>query len=204
MPYFGRHLLLCLEILHRCCGCFCTFMMSVPALAFNVLGYYSSWFALILSAAHSVSYLGVIYATIFLGLHFFMSKHKKRDLFIGAFVTCMGSCIDGIFTYFGVFVFSDTYLFLPFWLMVIWVCFSQILVYGLHWLNRRYVLSSILGAIFAPLSYYSGFAFEAVYFPSVPQALLFIGGVWAMILPLFMAIINKSAFPLESKEKDPF
>ncbi|HGK6671984.1 TPA: DUF2878 domain-containing protein [Legionella pneumophila] len=60
--------------------------------------------------------------------------------------------------------FDDSLLIIPPWLWVLWVCFGGWFLKA-DWINKNYLLMSLLGAIGGPLSYFAGFKLGAISFP---------------------------------------
>jgi hypothetical protein len=162
-------------------------MTSKLFLIGNFLGYYLAWFLLLTTGETTKAWIGFSVALIFLGVHFLFSAFKKADAYLLLTLTGIGWCVDSINISRGLFIFDHSHIaIIPMWLLFIWMIFSQLFNHSLAWLKGRYQLASLLGAIFAPLSYYSGTAFNVVTFPNMPLSLLTIGLSWSVLMPLFV------------------
>lgn len=73
-----------------------------------------------------------------------------------------------------------------------WGLFATAINSSLKWLNNRYALAFVLGAIFGPLSYRAGAAFGAATFPyGEIISLIILAGIWGVVLPLWIWLNQK-------------
>jgi hypothetical protein len=157
----------------------------------NAVLFQLGWFACILGG----NVFAIPAAAIILICHwFFISRDiaEWRSIFIIAFA---GSVIDSIL--FSTYVFidgSDRYL-APLWLICLWLIFATTPNYTFRWLQKRTIVSVVLGAVAGPLSYLAGIKLNAVEF-GIPssQALLLLGVIWAIFFPvsLWLAAVNRN------------
>jgi hypothetical protein len=54
----------------------------------------------------------------------------------------------------------------------------------MSWLKGRFVLAAVLGAITGPLSYFAGVELGAAQWGDETQALVLLGIIWAIAMPL--------------------
>jgi hypothetical protein len=142
-----------------------------------------------------VCWLGLIYwgnsftpiALLMITAHFFFLSNKPHELLLVVCVTIIGCCVDMILALTGIFVFENT-PFIPFWLMVLWVCFSSTISHSLQFLKSSIKLQIFVGAVIAPLSYIGGFKFDMVDFT---YSLFTTYAVLSLIWSIFMVIIFK-------------
>tara|TARA_B110000444_G_C18763035_1_gene558574 strand:+ start:351 stop:812 length:462 start_codon:yes stop_codon:yes gene_type:complete len=97
----------------------------------------------------------------------------------------IGILIDSSLTLAGVFQFPNTTLFLPLWMIVLWISFSTSLTNSLHFLEKRNLTTSVVGCIAFPLNYLAGKELGAVAFGH-DYLLTAIGLclLWAAFLPI--------------------
>ena len=75
----------------------------------------------------------------------------------------------------------------PLWLLALWVMFATLLRGPLAWLSGRYVLSAVLGALFAAPNYLAGARLGAVTMsPDTGYAVAVLSAGWAVALPLLV------------------
>lgn len=112
------------------------------------------------------------------------------NMLFGVAMAFYGTLVDGTMAAWGFYEFTPRGRFLlPIWLVVLWVAFGFMLRVSLTYLRRRYLLASILGAVFGPLSYFAAAKLGAVSFPqSLVVTGLMIGAWWAITVPLWLRI----------------
>ncbi|HWH87841.1 MAG TPA: DUF2878 domain-containing protein [Pseudomonas sp.] len=100
-------------------------------------------------------------------------------------VVIVGTAVDSVLRYLGVFRFEDAAPLIPLWLMLLWALLGSTLRHCLAWSARPWWLASALGAVGGALSYYGGGRLAGVQFPygEVPT-LMVIGLLWALLFPL--------------------
>ncbi|WP_238376292.1 DUF2878 domain-containing protein [Marinagarivorans algicola] len=75
----------------------------------------------------------------------------------------------------------------PLWLMTIWAGFAISLHGSFAFLYKRFALASLMGAIFAPLSYLAGAHLSDTYaFVDASFGVVLIGMVWMVVMPLLV------------------
>ncbi len=165
----------------------------------NFIWFQTIWFLAIL---FEDAYLLIILAL--LALHILFSKHKLEDTLLGLGIGIYGSLVDGVLLQSGLFAFSNQFAwFIPYWLVTLWIAFGMMLRTSLDYLQGRYVLSAILGAISGPLSYIAGERLNAVTFPqSSLLTVTVLSVIWAMTVPLWLWINAKITLTFAPKEQD--
>jgi hypothetical protein len=74
----------------------------------------------------------------------------------------------------------------PLWVFILWGLFA-VNIHLFSWLNHRWWLASLLGAIGGPMSYLSVVRFGgASLLKPFPLTFIAIGGIWAIFLPGFI------------------
>lgn len=154
---------------------------------FNIVGYQVCWFLLIFCSTLSIQYFvtSIISTILFILIHFYFTPQKKADLLMMLYAGISGLVIDGLFILFNFYKFPTQIInfTFPIWLLLIWLIFGLCLNHSLKFLKKSFLLSSIVGGIFAPMAYYSGYTLGAIFFPNLFITLLLISIVWMMILP---------------------
>lgn len=162
-------------------------------LAFNSLGYYAVWFALIIFPKKGQDILAILITLAYIAIHFYFSSCKKEDARLLVIIVGIGLVLDGTFGYMGLFIFNDPlpFLGLPYWLLLIWIIFALLLNHSLQWLNKSPIIAILAGAIFAPLSYSAGQKLEVLTITNLNQTLGIIAFMWALLLPLLTKLTKK-------------
>jgi hypothetical protein len=148
---------------------------------FNLLANNLIWIACVICREETIWIVGplvIAYLWILIG----STPVRLTQIFIPAFI---GITLDSILTLAGVFEFDNTNLFLPLWMIILWVAFSTTLTSSLHFLGKNKFIASAVGCIAVPLNYLAGEGFGAVEF-GYEYLLTAIGlcFLWSILLPL--------------------
>ena len=76
----------------------------------------------------------------------------------------IGITIDSSLTFFGIFIFPESSLIIPFWLIVLWINFSTTLTLSLSFIGKNKLVAFGLGATALPFNYTVGERLGAVTF----------------------------------------
>lgn len=118
------------------------------------------------------------------------TKLTKYEFCLATIVSFIGISIDNILTVLGVFRFPNESL-IPYWLIVLWLCFSCLLLRVPQQLKTTRWLQIILAMIFAPISYFVGFQLSAVRFGlDVIPTLLLLAVIWPLFIMLAFSLEN--------------
>ena len=80
----------------------------------------------------------------------------------------------------------------PLWAVSLWICFATTLLHSFKWLSKRYLISSLLGLLSAPMIYFSMYSLGVIEFGvSKILVILFTSVLWALIVPLFIYISDR-------------
>jgi hypothetical protein len=167
----------------------------------NYLGLQLGWLACAWGAANGRIWLGPLVVSIHLAIHFLWSKSRRRDAVFIAIATLLGLLVDSLQKATGLVVYAADLPLIPWlappWIIAMWTLFGTAISTSLKWLNDRYALAALLGAIFGPLSYRAGGAFGAASFPLGDLLTLgILAAIWAAILPVLI-LINKEVMSNE-------
>jgi hypothetical protein len=72
-----------------------------------------------------------------------------------------------------------------------WALFATTIDHSMAWLRSRWVLASLMGAVFGPLAFIAGENLGAVQFIDRHLALLALALGWALLMPLLLWIAKK-------------
>ncbi len=146
----------------------------------NALMFQIAWFGVVL--AHNPWAFAI--AGLFLLVHFaFIAQRPVQEaLFIGV-ASMLGIAFDVVWFSLG-WLHSGSHGIYPLWLAAMWPLFLATLHHSLSWLQGRLLFASVLGAIFAPLSYFGGAKLSPVTLTEPVWALGAISLFWAVFLPI--------------------
>ncbi|NQY16900.1 DUF2878 domain-containing protein [Alteromonas sp.] len=149
------------------------------------------WLVILFQNQAVIPVLGLI------ALWLFLSSIRIEDIKLMSAVFVLGTLVDALLTYSGLFIFNETKALLsfwpiPIWLSLLWVAFAGTVYHSLTVFKGRPVLASIAGAVFAPLSYIAGAKFGAVELgASILFSYIFIALVWSVVFPLCFYLSNR-------------
>ena len=160
---------------------------------FNIIGFQASWWSCVLGVKYGWPYFGPLIMAIFLLAHYSFFKVSLSEINFIVIAGFVGTIVDTIFlqstliTYYGL-TFSSI---APFWIIAMWLGFAATINHSLAWINGRWLISFIMGAVFGPLSYLAGIKFDALYFEQTFSLLLLLSLVWGLIVPALVVLNNK-------------
>lgn len=141
----------------------------------NAVAFQLCWFACVLGgslwAAATVAVFLIWHAQV-------IQKYEWRFIIAG---TLAGITIDSLWYTLGVIQFpNDNLLFIPPWLMLLWLAFNCTLQHSLITFFQRPWLIASISAIAAPLSYYAGAAIGAIELSD--NGLVAVGLGWGLLM----------------------
>ena len=161
----------------------------------NVIGFYICWWLTVLGAISGFYFIGPLVTLFFVVLHLYkVANHKKEDIFLlisfflGLFIETLLLNLD-IIIHKGILV---KYNIAPFWSVSLWLCFATTLLHSFKWLSKRYLTSSLLGILSAPMIYFSMQSMDVVTF-GVDKiiVIIFTSFLWGLFFPLFIYISDR-------------
>lgn len=145
-----------------------------------IIWFHIGWFGCIWFAKNDLSLFSVIIPVVgFLLLYLFKALNKKSFFYLIS-VSLVGIAIDSALYHLKlIHFFSYNEKMIPTWLISMWFLFSTTLLVSYKLFNNKLWLASLLGAIFGPLSYYSGQALGVLGFSNL-YSLLIDSLIWAI------------------------
>ncbi len=161
----------------------------------NVIGFYVCWWITIYGAVSKLYYIGPVATFIFIIIHLVkLTNHKKEDVFLlisfflGLFIETLLLNLD-IIIHKGILV---QYNIAPFWSVSLWLCFATTLLHSFKWLSKKYLTSSVLGILSAPLIYFSMQSMDVIKFGADKIiVIIFTSILWGLFFPLFIYISDR-------------
>jgi len=155
----------------------------------NLVLYQATWLAAVAGAGRGLWWPGLAVLAVFSVLQLSFSEWRRADacLFIG--VSLLGFVLDSTFVQIGLMQFRAAVPWpglAPVWMVALWTSFALTLNHSLAFLQGRPLLSTLLGAIGAPLAYWAaGRGWHAVDFPLGVAPMLGATAItWAFLMPL--------------------
>ena len=162
----------------------------------NYLGLQLGWLACAWGAANGRVWLGPTIVAAHLAIHLLWSEARRSEAIFIFLVTLLGLIVDSFQKVTGLVVYAADFPSLPWlapaWIVAMWTLFATAINSSLKWLNGRYWLTALLGAIFGPLSYRAGGALGAAFFPNGDLlTLIILAIIWGAVLPLLILFNQK-------------
>lgn len=157
----------------------------------NAVGFQAGWWLSVLGVMVGLPMLGPVYMLLFLGMHY-MFFASKQEFYLILLAGVVGTVMDSLYTRSGMLSYGGGYEHIwlaPLWITTMWLGFTATLNHALDWLRERPLLGFLAGAIFGPLSYYSGQKLGVISFHwSAAPATLVLALVWGLSIPLLYMI----------------
>jgi hypothetical protein len=161
--------------------------MPLPVIVANVLLYQIGWFAAVLGAARGWPWLGVAVLAAVVAVHLVRARTPARELALLTLAFAIGAVFETLMVQAGLMRFDGGALLAgtaPVWMVALWASFATTLNVSLRALHGRLIAASLLGAVGAPLAYYSGQKLGAVQMVNAGATLAVVAAGWAVLTPL--------------------
>ncbi|WP_198969042.1 DUF2878 domain-containing protein [Xylophilus sp. ASV27] len=162
----------------------------------NVVLSQVGWFAAVLGAAHGWPATGAWLALALIGVHLALAPDTRGELRLVALAMAVGAMWDSALAAAGLIHYTAgqwAAWMAPYWIIVLWGLFATTLNVSLRWLQGRWWLAAVLGALAGPLSFAAGSRLGAAQFthPVLAPAVLALG--WACLMPLLVRCAQQMA-----------
>lgn len=146
----------------------------------------AGWFVCVLSAAHDVAWVGIVFVAMLLACHLWQARQPYPELRLVLVVVCAAAVWETLLIRAGLIAYPHGALWpglVPPWLLALWVLFAIQLNVLFRWLRGRSWLAMALGAIAGPLSFRAGAALGAAHMPDPPVTMGVLAIGWALWMP---------------------
>ena len=160
----------------------------------NAAAFQLGWFACVLGGANQLPWLGTLVAVLIVSWHLSKAQRPGLEFALLAGVGTLGALWDSLLVAAGWLVYPSGTLMAnsaPHWIVAMWVLFASTLNVSLRWLRGRWMLSTALGAIAAPLAYYAGAGLGGVVIPEPLAAFAALAMGWALFMPLLIRLSTR-------------
>ncbi|MBN44312.1 MAG: hypothetical protein CML94_02255 [Rhodobiaceae bacterium] len=165
------------------------FKQIVTSKFVNIFVFNLLWVGLVLGRETFI-YLTLPSLLIYLTCLFRFGHLKAHQILLPALI---GITIDSSLTFFGIFIFPDSSLIIPFWLIVLWINFSTTLNLSLSFIGNNKLLAFGLGATALPFNYSVGERLGAVTFAEPYLfSILVLVIVWSVGFPILFIVSHES------------
>jgi hypothetical protein len=157
----------------------------------------TGWFACVLGAAAGWPWPAAGAGVMLVLIHLALVRQPGQEARLLAFSLALGLAVDALHIHTGVLIFTGGTLhpaLPPGWILVLWLLVATTLHYSLSWLNNRYFIGALLGAVSGALAYWAGVRLGAASFGAeLVPSLVQIGLSWAVVMPLLLFIATRTA-----------
>jgi len=160
----------------------------------NVVVFEAAWFACIAGVAHGQPAWGTAAIAAAIAWHLAICARPATELALAGALCGVGLVAESIMVALGHVAYpggQPVAWLAPYWLVALWGEFAIALNVTLRWLKRRPLLAAALGALFGPLSFLGGVRLGAARFIDEPAALASLAVMWALLMPLVMAVSDR-------------
>ncbi len=160
----------------------------------NFAAFQLGWFACVLGAAHGVPAAGTAVAAVIVALHIGFATRPIEELKLIAIAVGIGAVFDSALAASGWVGYPTGTLIpgaAPHWILALWALFAMTLNASLDWLQGRWKLAAILGAVAGPLSYWGGARLGALDLVEFVPALAALSIGWALIMPALLTVARR-------------
>lgn len=164
----------------------------------HIAAYYAVWFACMVGAAHSLSWLAVAVGLVvfcFQLLWQYRSVTDRQSLIrLIVMITLSGLLIDSSMVWFDLIRYQDN-AFLPYlcppWIIVLWLIFSIVLFAECRWLWAKPLFTAVCAFFGFALAYKGGAVMGAAILTHGWISAVIVGGLWMFLLPLILLFEHK-------------
>jgi hypothetical protein len=163
----------------------------------NFVLFQAAWFACILGAADQQIWIALSVSAICIGIYLWLHANATSEykFLLKAFI--YGLVVDTLLLQLGWIQFESPLPWIgisPIWMWALWLVFATTLKESMSWLQGKWVLSAVLGAIAGPLCYEAGVRLGAAQWPNSDIqvfGLIYLALAWACAMPLLFYFSQK-------------
>ena len=151
------------------------------------------WFAAVMGVSRGWTWQAPALLVASLVVHLaWVAARPRREALMLCVVPLLGLLVDTLLAHTGVLRYGGEPLlgyFAPLWILVLWFSFASTFHASMSWLQGRYAIAALFGAIGAPLSYLGGTRLGALSFGDpFWRSAVAVAVAWAIATPLFLWI----------------
>ena len=155
----------------------------------NFVLFQVGWFACIFGGASGHVVASVLFSLALVAISVWQTPFKKNTLALFGKIGLYGLVGDTLLLQLGFLQFNSPvpFAFLsPIWMWTLWILFASTLNQSMAWLLGKPLMGALLGGILGPLSYIAGVELGAASWGNKLQAIVLIGFIWAIGMPIFL------------------
>ena len=165
------------------------FKQIITSKSLNIIIFNLLWLGLVLGR-DSLIHLTLPSLLIYLACLLRIGDLKVHQILLPAII---GIMIDMSLTFFGIFIFPDSSLIVPFWLILLWINFSTTITLSLSFIGKNKLIAFGLGATALPFNYTVGERLGAVTFGEPYLfSIMVIVLVWSVSFPILFMVSHEN------------
>ena len=165
------------------------FKQIITSKSLNIIIFNLLWLGLVLGR-DSLIHLTLPSLLIYLACLLRIGDLKVHQILLPAII---GIMIDMSLTFFGIFIFPDSSLIVPFWLILLWINFSTTITLSLSFIGKNKLIAFGLGATALPFNYTVGERLGAVTFGEPYLfSILTLALVWSVSFPILFMVSHEN------------
>jgi hypothetical protein len=165
------------------------FKQIITSKSLNIIIFNLLWLGLVLGR-DSLIHLTLPSLLIYLACLLRIGDLKVHQILLPAII---GITVDSSLTFFGIFIFPDSSLIIPFWLIVLWINFSTTITLSLSFIGKNKLVAFGLGATALPFNYTVGERLGAVTFGEPYLfSIMVIVLVWSVSFPILFMVSHEN------------
>ena len=165
------------------------FKQIITSKSLNIIIFNLLWLGLVLGR-DSIIHLTLPSLLIYLACLLRIGDLKVHQILLPAII---GIMIDMSLTFFGIFIFPDSSLIIPFWLILLWINFSTTITLSLSFIGKNKLIAFGLGATALPFNYTVGERLGAVTFGEPYLfSILTLALVWSVSFPILFMVSHEN------------
>lgn len=169
----------------------------------NAVMFKIGWLSSVLGAAKGLPTLGPAMVVLAIAIHLRIAHRPSREIVLILTTGLIGAFWDSTMIAMGWVSYPNgTFLanIAPYWILGMWMLFATTLNLAFKALQSRLMLATLLGAVFGPLSYYSGSKMGAITLVEPTAAMIALSVAWAILMPALLLMASQlDGFTLKSK-----
>ncbi len=166
--------------------------MKFTEFIFTFIFFYIGWFGSVFLAKTEFEVVALVFPVFLMVFLYIKNKLTVKSFLTAIFIAAIGVVFDFYLVRYGLIqIYSESVIFIPIWLLAIWLLFSfSMIMFALN-LNVSTRAAILMGAIGGPLSYKSGEFFKVLIFLS-PITPLVYAVFWGILFPLALRMLKRS------------
>jgi hypothetical protein len=161
----------------------------------NFLAFQIGWLACVLAGANGQAWLGTLIALLIIIGHVWHTQPRGPEIRLILIAGALGAMLDSSLVASGLLMYPSGTLLpntAPHWIIAMWMLFATTLNVSLSWLQGRFILALLFGAVGGPLAYYAGHRLGGVEFAKpLWQPLAALALSWAFAMSLLSGLGRK-------------